>query len=198
MRWPGLVLSVVLGAAGGCTLLVDFEDMDASAGDAGAADASRDTRAPPDVADTSPPPDTGATAFPPPCDPDFPLGDVQCNPSFPRPNCARNTTVFPSYPRARGEDLVTCNGSTKPTCVQHCPFGCATMPDGQPDMCDDCDGRKDGTYCMKDLRGADGRNLGLAVECKDGKTAATFVCGTGAGSCATKCPRTDRSPSCCI
>jgi hypothetical protein len=70
------------------------------------------------------------------------------------------------------------------------------MPDGYPDACDDCDGRPDGTYCVKDMRGADGRNLGLAVDCKGGKTIMAHVCGVG--RCATKCPRTSPSPSCCI
>ena len=182
-----LVAIVALGA--GCTFLIDFERVDAGPGEADEAGASdaRDARA----AD-------GPLAFPPPCDPTFPLAEVRCNASFPRPNCASNTGVFPAYPAGqdRTNDLVTCNGSTRPTCVQHCPFGCAAMPAGFPDACDDCDGRADGTYCVKDLRGPDGRNLGLAVDCKGGKTVGNHVCGVG--RCATKCPRTDFKPSCCI
>ena len=182
-----LLANVALGA--GCTLLIDFKEVgpvgavaDSSAGDGG------DAR----------PPEGGPPAFPPPCDPGFPLAELQCNASFARPNCASNATVFPAYPaeRARGGDLVTCNGGPTPTCVQNCPFGCTLMPQGFPDACDDCDGRPDGTYCVKDLRGPDGRNLGLAVDCQGGRTVRAAVCGVG--RCATKCPRTDRTPSCCI
>lgn len=183
----------VVACGAGCTFLIDFDEVDGGA-DGGSPEAAvlpdvRDDRV---VAD-------GPIAFPPPCDPAFPLSQVKCNADFPRPNCATNTGVFPSYPAGhpRNGDLVTCNGgATPPTCVQHCPFGCATMPNGFPDMCDDCNGRPDGTYCVKDLRGPDGRNLGLAIDCVGGKTTKGYVCGVG--QCATKCPRTERSPSCCI
>lgn len=186
------LLVAVVSAGAGCTFLIDFDEIDGG-GDASAAEASTGG----DASDDRFTPD-GPIAFPPPCDPSFPLAEVKCNASFPRPNCASNTSVFPTYPagKARGGDLVTCNGGPTPTCVQHCPFGCATMPAGFPDMCDDCNGRPDGTYCVKDLRGPDGRNLGLAIECASGKTTRNFVCGEG--RCATKCPRTDRAPSCCI
>lgn len=190
-----LLAIVALGA--GCTLLIDFEAADPEVTDAGTN--GRDVS----VVDATPRPDTsvpdgGAPAFPPPCDPSFPLDQVQCNSSFPRPNCASNTGVFPSYPagRPRAGDLVTCNGGPTPTCVQHCPFGCTTMPTGFPDACDDCDGRTDGTYCVKDLRGPDGRNLGLAVECVGGKTVRSAICGVG--KCDTTCPRATPKPSCCI
>lgn len=199
MRSPArAVLVAIVTSAAGCTFLIDFEEVDLPASDAGSSDG-----APRDAGNTTDASDAGAVeggppAFPPPCDPSFPLSDVSCNPSYPRPNCASNTTVFPTYPagRSRAGDLVTCNGGATPTCVQHCPFGCAAMPDGYPDACDDCDGRPDGTYCVKDMRGADGRNLGLAVDCKAGKTVMAHVCGVG--RCATKCPRAAPSPSCCI
>ncbi|MBS2017240.1 MAG: hypothetical protein JST00_30435 [Deltaproteobacteria bacterium] len=186
------LLVAAVGAGAGCTFLIDFDEVPGG-GDASAAEASTGG----DASDDRVTPD-GSIAFPPPCDPAFPLADVKCNASFPRPNCASNTSVFPTYPagKPRGGDLVTCNGGPTPTCVQHCPFGCATMPAGFPDMCDDCNGRPDGTYCVKDLRGPDGRNLGLAIDCTGGKTTKNYVCGEG--RCATKCPRTDRAPSCCI
>lgn len=199
-----LVTAGVTAGLASCTLLVDFEDVDAGRNDASLPDRDATIAEPDpgnndndasDGVDVSAP-DTGIP-FPPPCDPTFPRSQVMCNPSYPRPNCAKNTGIFPSYPAPRDEDLVTCNGgTTPPTCVQHCPFGCSAMPPGYPDACDDCYGRKDGTYCLKDFRGTDGRNLGLAVDCKSGKISATYNCGVG--KCSTKCPRTDRSPSCCI
>jgi hypothetical protein len=183
-----IVACVAMGT--GCTLLIDFKEVDAGT-------AATDETGTVDAGDARTA-DDGSVAFPPPCDPTFPLAELRCNPDFPRPNCASRTTIFPSYPAGhpRGDDLVTCNGSTKPTCVQHCPFGCVPMPTGFPDACDDCDGRADGTYCVKDLRGPDGRNLGLAVACQGGRTISSSTCGVG--RCATKCPRTDLKPSCCI
>lgn len=183
----GAVAAPIAALGAGCTFLIQFDDVGPI--DAAPADAGQEAEA---AVDAGPPP------FPPPCDPTFPLGQVHCNASFPRPACAKSTGVFPSYPAGhdRTNDLVTCNGGATPTCVQHCPFGCAVMPSGYPDACDDCNGRADGTYCVKDMRGADGRDLGLAVDCKGGKTVMTYVCGVG--RCATKCPRTDHKPSCCI
>jgi len=197
MRWrigiACLALALAGAVASGCTFLIDFQSVDAPP-DGGDDDASLPGRV---DADAAPDPvDGGPPAFPPPCDPAFPTSQVKCNASYPRPECASSTTVFPSYPAARGSDLVTCNGGATPTCVQHCPFGCAVMPTGYPDQCDDCEGRPDGTYCVKDMRGADGRNLGLAVDCKGGRTVDTHVCGVG--KCATKCPRAAPLPSCCI
>ena len=190
----------IVTTAAGCTFLVSFDDVPADPEDASPPD--RDVNQPPpvDASDggTVIGPDGGPIAFPPPCDPAFPLDDVACNPDFPRPNCAKNTGIFATYPASypREDDLVVCNGGTKPICVMHCPFGCAQMPTGFPDACDDCNGRADGTYCMKDLRGTDGRTHGLAIDCQGGKTVKTYNC--GAGRCATDCPRTERSPSCCI
>jgi hypothetical protein len=191
MRSPVTLLAIVTLFAG-CTFLIEFEEVAGT--DAGS---SGDTPDANDANDGSRP-DDGAAAFPPPCDPTFPLADVKCNPSFPRPNCASNTGIFPTYPegRSREGDLVTCNGGTTPTCVQKCPFGCTAMPPGYPDACNDCEGRPDGTYCVRDLRGADGRNLGLAVDCEKGKTVMVHVCGEN--RCASTCPRADRKPSCCI
>jgi len=196
MRSPArVVLVAIVASAAGCTFLIDFEEVEV-APDAGSVDAAPRDAGGADASDAAV--DGGPPAFPPPCDPSFPLSQVKCNASYQRPNCASNTTVFPAYPAGipRGDDLVTCNGTANPTCVQHCPFGCATMPASYPDACDDCNGRPDGTYCVKDMRGADGRNLGLAVDCKGGKTVDAHVCGVGL--CATKCPRTERAPSCCI
>jgi hypothetical protein len=180
-----VILFAIVSFAVGCTFLVDFEEAP-QVRDDGAADGGE------------PPLEDGDPAFPPPCDPAFPLAEVECRPTIPRPTCASDTTVFPSYPvgRARDADLVTCNGGVTPICVQHCPFGCAAMPPGYPDACDDCHGRPDGTYCTKDLRAVDGRNLGLAVDCRAGRAAMVYVCGVG--RCATECPRAERRPSCCI
>ena len=176
----------------GCTFLIPFEEAppDASTNN----DAGRDTNEPNAEASA----DDGPVPFPPPCDPTFPLTEVRCNPSFPRPNCASNTAIFPTYPagRERNGDLVTCNGGTTPTCVQKCPFGCAAMPVGYPDACDDCEGRPDGTYCVKDLRGYDGRTFGLAIDCEEGRMVLAHVCGEN--RCATQCPRASPKPSCCI
>lgn len=196
-----VLLLAIIALGVGCTFLIDFDEVpvppetgsnDVDAGDAVVVIDGGD-RSDAKGSEGGPP------AFPPPCDPTFPLNQLSCNASFPRPNCATNTTVFPSYPAGhpREGDLVTCNGGAHPTCVQHCPFGCLTMPQGYPDECDDCVGRADGTYCVKDLRGPDGRNLGLAVDCVLGKTMMVHVCGS-ATNCATKCPRGDPKPSCCI
>lgn len=180
------IASVLCAAmVAGCSFLIQFDDAEPPA-DAGAEEV-------PPAAEGGA--DTGV-AFPPPCDPAFPLREVKC--TAPRPNCAKSTSVFATYPRDRGQDLVTCNGGASPTCVQHCPFGCVVFPDSFADQCDDCVGRSDGTYCVKDLRGPDARNLGLAVECKGGKTTEVYKCGTAAAACATKCPRAERAPSCCV
>ena len=198
MRRPVRVMVLAIVAlAAGCTFLIDFEHVDPGT-EAGGNDATSNDVVANDAGDVTPI-EGGPPGFPPPCDPNFPLADVKCNTAFPRPNCASNTGVFPTYPdgHERGGDLVTCNGSTKPTCVQHCPFGCAAMPVGYPDTCDDCNGRPDGTYCMKDLQGPDGRNLGLAIDCDGGKTQTAHVCGA-ASMCATKCTRASPKPSCCI
>jgi hypothetical protein len=204
MRSFTLLSSVAfVTAAVGCTLLVKFEEVPADDGDSSTSPPDRDVDVPDPVPDASEGgiiigPDGGPIPFPPPCDPEFPRDQVTCNPSFPRPNCAKNTAIFASYPASypRENDLVVCNGGTTPTCVMHCPFGCAQMLTGFPDACDDCNGRKDGTYCMKDLRGTDGRTHGLAVDCKDGGTVEVYNCGIG--KCATDCPRTEREPSCCV
>jgi hypothetical protein len=189
----GVAFVALALAGGGCTLLVEFNDVEPSVLDA----AVPDDGSPPDAAVPDAPPfDGGPLPFPPACDPAFPLTQLNCSVS--RPNCAKSTTVFPSYPagQSRDDDLVGCDGGLNPVCVQHCPAGCATMPSGFPDQCDDCNGRPDGTYCVKDLREPDDRNLGLAVDCTGGRTTKAYVCGVG--RCATKCPRTERAPSCCI
>ncbi len=181
--------------AAGCTFLIQFDEV--------ATDGGPDTGLPPrdgeaDGDAESADADAGEAPFPPPCDSTFPLTQVTCNASYERPNCAKNTTVFPQYPssESRTNDLVSCDGGTHPTCVQHCPFGCAVMPTGYADICDDCNGRPQGTYCVTDLRGVPSSDDGLAIDCDGGKTVGTHIC--GAGKCATKCttagfPR----PSCC-
>jgi hypothetical protein len=106
--------------------------------------------------------------------------------------------VFPTYPSGhpRGEDLVICDGGSTPTCVQHCPFGCAVMPNGYADICDDCFGRPQGTYCVTDLRSGPPSDDGLAIDCDGGKTVYKTVCGRG--KCASVCPTAGSpQPACC-
>jgi hypothetical protein len=197
----GLLASAAVVSAAGCTFLISFDDVARDAaglpdrtipGDDGDTDA--------DTSD-SPVPDAPPGPFPPPCDTSFPLDKVKCDTSFPRPNCARSTGVVTGYPAgvSRGDDLVTCLADGGASCVQHCPSGCLVMPSGYPDQCDDCAGKKDGTYCIKDLRGFAPENVGLAVDCVKGKgVEPVHTCGNTAASCASSCPRATPKPACCI
>jgi hypothetical protein len=178
--------------AAGCTLLIPFDELDKDGG--------AETGPPPPIDGDAPPGDaeggidTGV-AFPPPCDPKFDAGAVTCDPNYPRPECAHEPALFAGYPGDVQNDLVGCSGPTHPTCIQHCPFGCAIMPQGYSDMCDDCHGKPQGTYCVKDLGGGNPDDLSLAVDCDGGKVVKTYACGTG--RCASQCPRTDHAPACC-
>jgi len=193
-----LVLApAVLAAAGtGCTFLIAFDDVPVEAGvlddasgdgfEAAVADAGEEANT-----------DTGQTPFPPPCDPTFPVGAVDCN-GQKLATCAKNP-VFTSYPPAgdRANDLVVCSAGSKATCVRHCPSGCAPMPTGFPDQCDDCAGRPDGFYCGRDLRGSAPETYDVAVQCLDGGTVRGSICGTN--KCASVCPRDGGPfPSCCV
>src|SRR5437868_3602310 len=130
----GLGASAVVVSAVGCTFLIPFDDVDLDAsqlpdrttppGDDGGDQ--------PDVVTDGPP-----QPFPPPCDTSFALDKVKCNTSFPRPNCAKGAVVT-AYPTSdRTNDLVTCLADGGASCVQHCPNGCAIMPNGYPDQCDE-------------------------------------------------------------
>lgn len=178
----------------GCTFLISFDEIpnDANAAEGGT----------PDVLDVdgdvpdAPVPEGGTPPFPPPCDPDFPVEEVNCE-STVRRACARRGTI--PYPPGRdpANDLVVCNGNKTAACVQHCPFGCAVTPDGFPDQCDDCQGRPNGYYCGRDLRGWELSNLDLAIECENGRAITIVPC--GAGKCASSCPRAGGpKPACCV
>jgi hypothetical protein len=171
----------------GCTWLISFDEVppgaDASAaGDGAAADAAGDAAE--DAPETAPG-----------CDPSFPASALTCERST--QSCAAD--AFASmYPEGRDptNDLVTCNGTVL-ECVRTCDFGCAVMPSGFPDECDECSGRADGFHCGRDLPDWDARNADLAVECKGGKTVGAAVC--GAGKCASACPRAGGpTPACCV
>jgi hypothetical protein len=198
---PGLAFGVgataLAATLSGCTFLIPFDEerqgapgVDSSIGRDASTDAVPDTATAAD-ADATPP------VFPPPCDLTFPLAQVNCNGAT-RPNCAKST-FFTSYPAGydRTNDRVVCNGAPTPQCVEHCPFGCAEMPPGYDDQCDDCNGRADGFYCGRDLRGWDPSGADLAVECVNGKTVKGSVCGVG--RCASVCTRVGGPrPSCCF
>lgn len=191
----GLGASAFVVSVAGCTFLIQFDDVDL--------DASK-------LPDRTTPPDDGevpdgatdgpAAQFPPPCDTSFPLDQVKCNLSYPRPNCARSTTIVTSYPSGadRTNDLVTCLSDGGVSCVRHCPNGCTVMPNGYPDQCDECAGKKQGTYCVKDQRFYEPANVGLAVDCDGGITAGiVHTCGNAAACCNSKCPRSSPKPACC-
>ena len=180
-------------AVAGCTLLIPFDDVPEESG----IDASRPDTGGGALPDAAPDADAGPPAFPPPCDPQFPIDQVVCS-GTPRPTCAKSPS-FASYPAGhdRTNDLVFCNGTQTASCMQHCPFGCAEMPAGFPDQCDDCNGRADGYYCGRDLRGWESASSDLAVQCQNGRAVRGAICGVG--KCASKCPRAEGPlPSCCV
>ncbi len=202
MRRRAFALGIVLaGAVGGilagCTFLIQFDDVAKDASD-GAAPPRQDG----DVPDVPPGDDVGADGgvidtgvpFPPPCDTTSLPSMVTCNTMYERPECAAETGIFPSYPTARGGDLVECNGGAHPYCLIHCPYGCHVMTTtGFSDFCDGCKLRAQGTYCAKDMGGPD---EGIAVDCDGGKIVDVHTC--GAGRCTSQCPRSDPKPACCI
>ncbi len=183
----------------GCTFLVSFEDMPGleDAGGSRPDVVTRDRQVPTTPEEPITPVDAGSDAavvFPPPCDPSFPLDAVACggaNGSV----CARTLASYPSG-HDPGSDLVRC-GPGGATCVQHCPFGCAEMPNGFSDQCDPCNGRRDGYYCGHELAGSPTENADLAIRCESGTRAEAAVCGRN--RCAAPCSRDGGpTPSCCI
>jgi hypothetical protein len=193
----GLAFAVGASASiAGCTFLIGFDELPR---DAGEEETSIPAETGGPVPEAAPKDDAeaGAPPFPPPCDPTFPNAQVGCNGAT-RPTCAK-TTSFTSYPAGydRTNDLVLCNGGPTPSCVQHCPFGCTQTPAGFSDQCDDCNGRENGFYCGRDLRGWEPATSDLAVECVNGRTVAAAICGPN--KCASKCTRTPGPrPSCCV
>ncbi|MBX3204560.1 MAG: hypothetical protein KF764_05795 [Labilithrix sp.] len=198
-RSVALVVSLgpvaVAAAVTGCTFLISFDEVPSDVpAPAEASVGEVDATPPEDVTDAGE--EDVAPAFPPPCDPTFPLDAVDCT-GVTRATCAKRAS-FSTYPAAgdRANDLVVCSGG-RATCVQRCPSGCAEMPTGFPDQCDDCGGRNDGYYCGRDLRGWAPETFDLAVQCRDGGSVRGAIC--GANKCASACPRPDGPfPSCCV
>jgi hypothetical protein len=207
-----LVLSVE-----GCSVLVSFDDVDpaveAGAGRESGGAVGRDARADDGdddgFRDATPPNgdvDAGLPVGVPPCDTTL-LDAISCK-DVPRANCAKNDNVFPSYPADRTKDLVSCNKADRPTCVRHCPNGCAIMPDGFNDECDVCAGKGDGWYCGRDLPLVHPENADLAFECENGHAREVrrsqcpdTACGAencGTDHCASQCPSGRLKPACCI
>jgi hypothetical protein len=182
---------IALGFVAGCTFLISFDDVPQ---DAAAPETSTPAVDAGGTQDRSPPAEA-APPFPPPCDPTFPVGQVNCNGAR-QPTCGSRLTTYPAG-KDRTNDLVVCNANATATCVQHCPFGCALMPAGFADQCDDCEGRPDGYYCGRELRGWTADDFDLAVQCQGGNAVRGAVC--GANKCAAPCTRPEGPfPSCCV
>jgi hypothetical protein len=191
-----LALAFASGLAGasvlGCTLLISFDDVPLDGG--GAEEASTPASDAGPTAQESSTPSEAAPAFPPPCDPKFPRAEVNCDTAR-QPICGKRLGSYPAG-HDRANDLVTCSAGGA-TCVQHCPFGCAQMPAGFVDQCDDCNGRANGFYCGRELRGWVSENFDVAVECQNGLAVRGAVCGTN--KCASPCTRPEGPfPSCCV
>lgn len=204
-----LVLATVVGAcAAGCTFLVSFDDVP-SAGepaDEGSPDAGRGRTSSSSSSSSSSSGSSGDTSsssssssssgtvekFPPDCDGNVNLGDISCG-NYTRAECGSE----PGVTGIEANDLVECDAAKQPQCVRHCPNGCAEMPSGFPDQCDDCFGKPNGTYCAKDFRNWDPKNAVFAIRCQDGRKAEHTNCSDTATACATKCTTGTASPSCC-
>jgi hypothetical protein len=158
----------------GCTFLVSFDEKP-GAKDAGS---TRDVSTRPTATETSTFPTSTQTTTspidsgPPPetCDTALNLNQVNGCEDFAVANalvCAKNGSLQP-YPftTTQTRDLVTCNGGNA-ICVKHCQTNCSQLPDGIPDQCDRCTGRRDGTYCGKEL-GWDTRANEVLVRCVGG------------------------------
>jgi hypothetical protein len=142
-----------------------------------------------------------ATVIPPPCDDAFDRNAINCatgSGNYTRPNCGSEPGLLQGA--AQESDLIDCTGGGTPICVRHCPHGCAEMPAGHNDSCDECFDKADGWYCGKDLKGDWGPDDGMAVHCVGKKQVENAVC--GAGKCATACPTpldvNAARPSCCV
>ncbi len=203
MRLPlaALLGTALTSSAVGCSLLISFDEVPDAAPQLSVVEAGRrDARIAVEDAEIPDEPDAAPVTpvFPPECDPNIDLDAIDCT-NFQRPNCAKRSG-FDGYPgENRANDLVECNGGPHPTCVRHCPNGCAQIDvAGVPDQCDDCKGRGDGTYCGKDFTRWDPKANDVAIRCVDGQASSSANC--GARLCATTCPpggvSTER-PACC-
>lgn len=200
-----VLLAVALGGATllGATCSSPYGDETPPAPDAsvGTPDAKADSAEQPPPKQPPPPipPEAGpSAALPPPCDESFDRTKINCTGKS-GPVCGSR---FEDTPKngARDGDLITCEGLAGPSCVRHCPVGCMELTFG-PDQCDDCTGRANGTYCLRDLRGGDTRTQQLAITCMDGRASHVANCGDGVnGFCETSCTRVSPpppSPACC-
>lgn len=141
---------------------------------------------------------SGAT-IPPPCDTAFDRTAINCvtgSGTYTRPNCGSEPGL--KQGAATDSDLIDCTGAGTPVCVRHCPHGCAEMPSGHNDSCDECFDKDDGWYCAKDFKGDWGPDNGMAVHCVGHKQTENAVC--GANKCASQCPTAGNParPACCI
>lgn len=141
---------------------------------------------------------SGAPVFPPACENIPALAGFNCEAKT-LPNCGANFTTLPAG--IAPTDLIDCTDGV-PKCVRKCPNGCTKMPNGNSDQCDDCNGKKDGIYCDRDLKGFPGDNAKQwAVECKGNASIKVSFCGDGVGGiCQSACTRTSPPPvfpSCC-
>lgn len=201
------LVAMLATCAVGCTFLVSFDDVpdagqaEPQAFDAGKRSSSSSSSGSESSTSSSgevvTPQDSGtAETFPPACDGNITLADIGCG-TYTRSEC--NTEPGVTGAALQDGDLIDCNAQQEPTCVRHCPHGCAEMPKGFPDQCDDCFGKPDGTYCAKDFRNWDSKNDVFAIECKDGKKVDATDCTalTIPKGCATKCTVGTTSPACC-
>ena len=140
-----------------------------------------------------------AVPFPPACDTAINLAAVNCA-AYTRSECDTEPGMSATPPLASG-DLVDCNAQSKATCVRHCPRGCAEMPAGFPDQCDDCFGRADGFYCAKSLRNWAPATHSFAIKCVGGKKVQASPCGSPekcADACPTPLAENPARPACCL
>jgi hypothetical protein len=179
----GLAAGTALTLAAGCTFLVSFDDVPNGGADVVPLP-GRDTGGPPFREDARPL-DSGTTPQPDTCDNQFPLKDVKGCENFVENGqvCSDNRGI--TYPPGRdaATDVVTCtkiNGA-RAICVKHCtgPGGCAHLPDGFPDQCDQCTTKANGTYCGSEMVGWVNDNYRLLVTCTNGRMSARAACATG-------------------
>lgn len=161
-------LSAAALAAGGCTLLIPFDEITPE-GDAGLTD--HETSPPEDarVGDgdaTSPPIDAGVN--------DGAVNYDACVGHIDGYYCGMDQIPWPNK-----DDQVTC-GANKVTKVRHCSTGqgCIRMLDGYPDECDDCTTKADGTYCGRDFAAWQAKNANQRVRCQGGTEVGLLLCTT--------------------
>jgi hypothetical protein len=76
------------------------------------------------------------------------------------------------------DDLVTClNGMT--VSAKLCTNGCARMPSGFPDECDQCAGKTTGLYCGDDFFGWHPDNKNTRIRCDTGAIVGNLICTKG-------------------